>query len=124
MASQSPEWFAMVECYNKLTSALASDIQNISGLLFVKEIISSDTHEKMLLPSIIATEKARNLVGAVRLAAESSPQKFRDFIEVLSGEQMTKDTAKMLASSYESHQNRGMTCPNYFLLMGCSKYFP
>ena len=111
MASQSPEWFAMVECHVELTSALASDILNISGLLFAKKIISSETQEKMLLSCITAMEKASFLVGAVRSAAENSPQKFRDFIDVLSREQMTEDVAKMLASSYENHQNRGMTHP-------------
>ena len=110
MASQSPEWFAMVECHDKLTSALASDLLNISGLLFARRIISSETQEKMLLSSITAMEKATYLVGAVRSAAENNPQKFRDFIEVLSREQMTGDVAKMLASSYESHQseNKGI----------------
>ena len=108
MASQSPEWFAMVECHVKLTSALASDLLNISGLLFAKKIISSEIHQKMLLSSTTAMEKANCLMGAVRSAAESSPQKFRDFIDVLSREQMTEDVAKELASSYESHQNRGM----------------
>ena len=109
MASQSPEWFAMIECHAKLTSALASDIVKISGLLLSKQIISSAIQEKMLLSSFTEMEKASFLMGAVRLAAESSPQKFQDFIEVLSREQMTEDVAKMLASSYESHQNRGMT---------------
>ena len=109
MASQSPEWFAMVECHVTLTKALASDILlNISGLLFAKKIISSETQEKMLLSSITAMEKASYLVGAIRSAAESSPQKFRDFIDVLSCEQMTEDVAKMLASSYESHGKSGM----------------
>ena len=108
MASQSPEWFAMVECHVTLTKALASDILNISGLLFVKKIISSETQEKMLLSSITAMEKASYLVGAIRSAAESSPQKFQDFIDVLSCKQMTEDVAKMLASSYESHQKSGM----------------
>ena len=109
MALQSPEWFAMVECHVKLTSALASDLLNISGQLLARRIISGETQEKMLLSSITAMEKASFLVGAIRSAAESSPQKFQDFIEVLSREQMTEDVAKMLASSYESHQNKGMT---------------
>ena len=97
----------MVECHVELTTALASDILNISGRLFAKKIIASETQEKMLLSSITAMEKASYLVGAVRSAAESNPQKFRDFIEVLSGEAMTEYVAKMLASSYERHQNSG-----------------
>ena len=109
MASQSPEWFAFVDCHVNLTKALASDILSISGLLFAKKIISSETQEKMLLSSSTETEKANILVGAVRSAAESSPQKFQDFIEVLSGQPMTEDVAKLLASSYESHQNSGMS---------------
>ena len=108
MASQSPEWFAMVECHVALTKALAADILSISGRLFAKKVIASGTQEKMLLSSITAMEKASFLVEAVRLAAESSTQKFQDFIKVLSEEPMTEDIAKVLASSYESHQKKGM----------------
>ena len=120
MASQSPEWFAMIECHAKLTSALASDIVKISGLLLSKQIISTATQERMLLSSITEMEKASFLVGAVRSAAESSSQKFRDFIEVLSREQMTEDVAKELASNYEIHQKEGMTHPDILSLMECS----
>ena len=118
MASQSPEWFAMVECHVELTSAIACDILNISGRLFAKKIISDETQQNMSLSCSTAMKKANDLVGAVRSAAENNPQKFRDFIDVLSGELMTEDVAKMLASSYESNQNRGMTHPDILITDG------
>ena len=114
MASQSPEWYAMVECHDKLTLALSADTLNISGQLFAKRIISSDTHEKMSLSGITSTEKANFLVGAVRAAAESSTQRFRDFIEVLSEQPLTEDIAKTLRSTYEDHLSRGMALFNSF----------
>ena len=97
----------MVGSYDKLTLAISTDILNISGLLLARRIISGDTLAKMMLSGITPMEKANHLMLAVKAAAESSDTKFREFIEVLSGQPVTEDIAKTVTSIYESHLSKG-----------------
>ena len=57
---------------------------NISSSLLSRGLISGHVHEKILLVSLTETEKAAILVQAVKNTIKRDPEKFEDFLKVLS----------------------------------------
>ena len=60
-----PVYKVMIHCYDKLVTALSTDIITISGVLLAKQLIPAELSSKMLLPNFTPQEKATILVNIV-----------------------------------------------------------
>ena len=89
---------AMIHCHNKLVTALSTDILNISGVLFSKELIPAEISSKMLLQNSTSQEKATILVNAITDKVKNAPKRFDELIKVFSEQICTKDIVKALSS--------------------------
>ena len=95
---------AIIRCHDKLVTALSTDILSISGILLAKEIISEETHSKMLLSSSTPKQKATDLVIAITEKIKLVPDQFQELISVFSEQTFTKDIVPSLTSHVKHKQ--------------------
>ena len=103
MASNPPpEVKAILNRTHDLTTALSNDPLCVAGKLLGKELISSDAYSRMLVQSYTSTEKAAIVVESVRNIVEIAPEKFTQFLEILSEQVCAKAVVEKLRSTYQS----------------------
>ena len=96
--SLEPAYKAIIQCRDKLVTALSTDILTISGVLVAKEFIPAESSSKMLLPNLTPQEKATILVIAITEKIKLAPNRFQELIKILSVQTCTKDIVKNLSS--------------------------
>ena len=105
MAAGSPpdsvEMKAMLDHAQELTTVLSSKPLAVAGVLVDKGFIHNEILEEMLADKT-AEGKSRTLVEAVRKKIELAPEKFEEFLEILSELIWTKDIAEKLRSTKQS----------------------
>ena len=102
MASNpSPEVKSILKRTPDLTTALANEPLGVAGILLSKDLISLEVYSKILLQTYTPTEKAAFMLESTRKVVEIAPEKFPEFVEVLSG-QTCAEIAQRLQSTYQS----------------------
>lgn len=87
------EYLTLQACHDKLITALKPDPLTIAGMLFRT---GCEIHDKMLVPSFTRREKA---TSAIREKIEIAPQRFHQFMKLLTELMWTKDIAEILQSA-------------------------
>lgn len=99
--AKTPEFMTLLQCEHKLRATLSNDPLDYANHLLAATIISSNDHDKMLLSSCTPTEKATVLVSAVKERIQSDSGRFKDFLQILSKNESTKDLVKTLVRKCE-----------------------
>ena len=103
MASPPPP--PAVQSIGILTHKIALSFENsaidISLRLLSRNLISEEVQDKILLPSHTPKVKAAILVQAVKSTIGGDPDKFEDFLKVLSEHNDTISVGKELRSTYQ-----------------------
>ena len=86
----------LVQCNEKLVTALSSDPLGTANALFSSDFIRENTLDKMQLPSTTPKEKATELVIAIRATVKNKPQRFRELIEILRRDPYNSDIVEIL----------------------------
>ena len=95
--SLEPAYKAIIHCYDKLVTALSTDILTISGVLVAKEFVPAELSCNMLLPNLTPQEKATSLVIAIKEKIKLAPNRFQELIKIFSEQTCTKDIVKSLS---------------------------
>ena len=95
--SLEPAYKAIIHCYDKLVTALSTDILTISGVLVAKEFVPAELSCNMLLPNLTPQEKATSLVIAIKEKIKLAPSRFQELIKIFSEQTCTKDIVKSLS---------------------------
>ena len=93
----------MLRCNDKLVTALSADPQGIAGILLSKGLIPENT-EAQVRQCSTPHEKATILVTTVRQRIEIAPERFQEFLDILSKQEWTKDIMKVLRSCISPKQ--------------------
>lgn len=91
----------LIECSDKLITALSLEPLYIATELFARGIISQIIMDKMLVLGITDRQKAVELVTVVRNAVELNSQNFHTFVEILKYEVSRKDIVDILTAAYQ-----------------------
>ena len=100
----SPEVKSVSVRTHDLTVALSKHDDaplTMAAILFSKGMISMEILENVSRGSLIKFEKAAILIKAVRNKMEIAPEKFSEFLEILSGETFSREVAASLRSTYQ-----------------------
>ena len=97
----SPEMKTMITHSDELTTSLSTDPVCVAGALVGKKFIQNEVLLKML-GNDTPTGKAVILVEAVRKEIEMTPDKFSEFLEILSEQSWAKGIVESLRSTYQS----------------------
>ena len=92
---------AMLDCHDKLVTAIATDYLTIAGALLAHRFVSEEVYAKMLLPSSTPNEKATVLAAAIRERMKLAPQHFSELMKILSGHTSTECVVSSLQSAYQ-----------------------
>ena len=103
-SASSPEVKSILKRTPDLTTALANEPLGVAGMLLSKELISSEVYSKILLQTYTPTEKAAIMVESTRNVVEIAPEKFTEFVEILS-EQTSAVCAKVVESLRSTYQS-------------------
>ena len=95
----------MLNCNDKLVTAISLDPQCIAGILLTKGLIPENIEAQMRQCST-PHERATILVTAVRKRIEIAPKRFHEFLKILSQQPWTKDIAEILQSYISPNQSR------------------
>ena len=95
---------AMIHCYDKLVTALSTDILSMSGILVANEFVPAEISSKMLLPTLTPQEKATSLVIAITEKIKLAPDRFQKLINIFSEQSCTKDVVTQLSSHVKRKQ--------------------
>ena len=105
-----PEVKSILKLTPDLTTALADEPLGVAGILLSKDLISSEVYSKILIQTYTPTEKAAIMLESTRKVVEIAPEKFSEFVEVLSDcDQTCAEVAERLRSTYQSE----LTYNNY-----------
>jgi len=98
----SPEYKAMIACTSDLVTGMAScNVDSIADLLLSESLIAGSVHDKVFLPMMTPTMKARELVSNVTSKVKVSPAKeFPKFIGVLRSSEGAEYLEELLQAAY------------------------
>ena len=98
----SPEYKAMVACTSDLVTGMAScSVDSIADLLYSESLIARSVHEKVFLPMMTNSMKAREMVSNVTSKVSVSPAKeFSRFIGVLRRSEGAEHLIEILRAAY------------------------
>ena len=99
---ESPELKTVDAHSQELTTALSSDPVYVAGALISKKFIQDGVMLEMLTKGDMPTKKATILVESVRKEIEATPEKFTQFLEILSEQSCAKEVVESLRSTYQS----------------------
>ena len=88
----------MIHCHDKLVTALKTDCLTISGVLFSREFIPEEIHNKMLGTNFTSQEKATIVVNTVIDKIKIAPKRFDELMKIFSEQMCTKDIISSLSS--------------------------
>ena len=97
------EMKTLLECNDKLITALSSNPVGTAGALVAKGLITTNIEAEMLLPAIANHNKATKLAISVRDMVRPNPKNYHVFVDVLSEEPANDDIVKILDSTYQRY---------------------
>ena len=91
----------MVDHADELGTALSSEPMGVAGVLFDKNLIKNEVLQKMMK---VDTPRARGdvLVQAVINLIAAAPEKFKEFLEIISDQPWGREVASKLHSTHQS----------------------
>ena len=99
---ESPELKTVDAHSQELTTALSTDPVCVAAALVNKKFIKDGVMLEMLTKGDTPTKKATILIEAVRKEIEAAPEKFTQFLEILSEQNCAKEVVESLRSTYKS----------------------
>ena len=106
---ESPELRTVDAHSQELIVALSTDPVCVAGALVGKKFIQDGVLLEMITGGDTPTRKATILVEAVRKEIQADPERFTQFLEILSEQACAKETVKSLQSTCESEFNECMS---------------
>ena len=107
---ESPELKTVDAHSQDLTTALSTDPLCVAAALIAKKLILDGVLLEMLTKGDTPTRKAAILIGAVRKEIETAPEKFTQFLEILSEQTCAKEVVESLRSTYQSEFHGRLSC--------------
>ena len=96
----SSAWKSMVDHADELGTALSSEPMGVAGVLFDKNLIKNEVLQEMME---VDTPRARVdvLVQAVINLIAAAPEKFKEFLEIISDQSWGREVASKLHSTHQ-----------------------
>ena len=95
------EMKTMLDHAQELTAALSSEPMGVAGILIDKKLIQNEVLLTMMNVDT-PTGKAGVLIKVVMDMIAMAPEKFVEFLKIVSGQPWTNEIAKKLHSTYQS----------------------
>ena len=107
---ESPELKTVDAHSQELTIALSSDPVCVAAALIAKKFTEGGIMFEMLTEGDTPTRQATILIESVRKEIEDYPEKFTQFLEILSEQTCAKESVETLRSTYQSKFDGRLSC--------------
>ena len=99
------EYKIFIQSFDKIVTALSSNLTDIAGKLVARELIPLNHYDKIVTPVPGITEKQRagQLASHIGDVVKISPQKFTVFVKILRGDPYCEDVVKHLEDCLQKH---------------------
>ena len=99
--AESPEYKALLECFDRLVTALKSDPTSLADKLAAKGLMPPVEVHNQRIPA----EQARELAGRILDIVKLNPNRYHDVIKTFSKYPWMKDIVGILETAYNGKQN-------------------
>lgn len=101
--TDSPEYKTLLQCNQKLRSALQLDVVDVSARLFAAGLISEELHSYLISESRSSSERTARLVHFITQAVKVDPSKYASFVDILRhGPYFYSEILQILSDTYSN----------------------
>ena len=98
------EYKTLVQCTQKLCTAIQGDLVDISGQLLAAGLISTDTFSELRNRSLPESGRAAKVVALIINKVQLNPSNYSAFIDILSHNSLYYAVLRTLKETYSSFQ--------------------
>ena len=108
--TDKPEYTTLVQCSQKLRTAIQDNVASIGTALLAAGLINPDLHSHMVDSSRNGSERAARLLHFVTSGVQLDPKSYWTFVKVLSGEPQLGEVLQVLHETYSNNIIKGEFC--------------